>query len=223
MLTQTASLCLSHLLLSLMNSFCNLSAPSCSRFSKVSRPNKPSVRMLRRFSIRVKWTSVIIPRSLQTCCIWDSRLIRVYLHVPELMFHNRTALIPALASVCPLGLNATLLTRLLSPVKVSLCLPETTSHNFTSETPTLASVYPSGLNAISAKASPECLRMCLHSPQVKLHNKTSPEAALASVRPLGLNATLSMGPVSLLKVSLCLPETTSHNRTPSKPSALASV
>ena len=80
--------------------------------------------------------------------------------------HNRTVLsLLPVAIVLPSGLNATLLTHRVCPIRVRLSVSVWTSHSRTVLSPLpLAIVFPSGLNATLKTISVCPVRACMRSP-----------------------------------------------------------
>ena len=99
----------------------------------------------------------------------------------------------ALASVFPSGLNATLMTSLVYPVRVLRHSPVSRSHKRrVPSRPPLVSVFPSGLNATLKTRSLCPVRIRWRFPVCTSHRRTVPlSIALANVFPSGLNAMSS--------------------------------
>ena len=111
----------------------------------------------------------------------------------EVRSHKRTVLsIPPLASVTPSGLNATLLTGAVCPVRVAMCAPVAIFQSrMVLSSPPLARINPSGLKATlhTIDVCPTNVFSCC--PVIVSQSRIVwSQLPLASICPSGLNATL---------------------------------
>ena len=115
----------------------------------------------------------------------------------------------------PSGLNATLVTPPVCPLRVRVSWPVAASHTFTVLSPLAeASRWPSGLNATLLTSSVCPLRVRVSWPVAASHTFTVP-SRLAEARrlPSGLNATLVTCSVCPLRVRVSWPVAASHTFT----------